>query len=377
MSGKSSRIEYVGSPNVAPPMADPGEPVLVDQIRDEIERDGPITFARFMELALYEPGLGYYAISSDRTTRQGDFLTAPEMHPIFGWTLAGQIEEMWTRLERPETFTVREYGAGSGALGRQLAERLAATGSELAQALVYEPIEVEPRMQTPPPNGPMPGCVIGNELLDALPAHRVRNEGGSIRELMVGWKNGSFVDVPSDPSDERLAKAAALLPPGHSTEVSLATAEWLRRVYDELTRGWVVLIDYGLPESDLLAPSRATGTVRAFRDQHVSSDVLSGVGRQDITYHVNLDALERDAAAAGFDVIGRTNAARFLLGSGLDEVYRDARAEADLAWDTAALLRSSVRRLLDTGGLGGYAVIVLGKAVQREPLLRGLGFRAA
>jgi SAM-dependent MidA family methyltransferase len=365
-------IERVRSALPLPASGDAGKPELVELIRAEITRGGPVSFARFMELALYRPGLGYYATSADRTTRAGDFLTAPEMHPIFGWTLAGQVEEMWQRLGMLTPFTLREHAAGSGALGRQIAERLSAVGSPLAKALDYQPVEIAPRMETPPPSDPMTGCVLANELLDALPTHRVRNDAGQIRELMVGWSDGAFVEVAAEPSDPRLVDAAAGLPAGQSAEISLAQRTWLQRVFAELARGWVVLIDYGLPKRDLFAPSRASGTVRAFRDQHVSSDVLSGVGRQDITYHVNLDALERDALAAGFEVIGRTDAARFLLGSGLDDVYRDAREVADQQWDTAALLRSSVRRLLDTGGLGGYAVIILGKDVDGTMPLRGL-----
>src|SRR5215218_3720764 len=96
----------------APPTDDVGEPALVELIRSEIADRGPITFARFMERALYEPELGYYAASQERPTRAGDFLTAPELHPIFGWTIARQLDEMWHRLDRPARFVLREYGAG-------------------------------------------------------------------------------------------------------------------------------------------------------------------------------------------------------------------------------------------------------------------------
>src|SRR5687767_10217735 len=105
------------SAGIAPPAPTAGEPALVDLIRVEIDRDGPITFARYMERALYEPGLGYYATSAERPTRTGDFLTAPELHPIFGWTVANQIDEMWRRLGEPHDFTLREFGAGNGSFG--------------------------------------------------------------------------------------------------------------------------------------------------------------------------------------------------------------------------------------------------------------------
>ena len=114
------RVEPVRSSVTRPPGDDSGEPRLLEAILAEIDERGPITFARFMERALYEPGLGYYATSRERTTRAGDFLTAPELHPIFGKTVARQVEQMWQRLGRPPGFTVREYGAGRGTLAQAL-----------------------------------------------------------------------------------------------------------------------------------------------------------------------------------------------------------------------------------------------------------------
>jgi SAM-dependent MidA family methyltransferase len=135
-----------------------------------------------------------------------------------------------------------------------------------------------------------------------------------------------------------------------------------------------LLIDYGLRRSQLLAPERATGTIRAFRGQHVSSDVLSGVGRQDITAHVDLDALDSDALEAGFTQLGRTTQASFLMGCGLDEIYRGAKGEADHDWNSALELRSVVRRLLDPQHMGAYTVVGLGMGVSEGPPLRGFGF---
>ncbi|HYM82863.1 MAG TPA: SAM-dependent methyltransferase, partial [Candidatus Dormibacteraeota bacterium] len=132
-------------PSVA---AAPGsDPDLVRQLRAEIERDGPITFARFMEVALYDPSHGYYATSEARPTRAGDFLTAPELDPVFGRLIGRQVTECWERLGRPIDFTVREYGAGRGTLAVTLLEGMRADGSELAGRLRYEPIEVDPTRQ--------------------------------------------------------------------------------------------------------------------------------------------------------------------------------------------------------------------------------------
>ncbi len=363
----------------APPGQDPGEPALVDLIRVEIERDGPITFARFMERALYEPGLGYYATSDSRATRGGDFLTAPELHPIFGWALARQVDEMWSRVGNNPDFVLREFGAGTGALGDSIREGLARDGSALAAALHYEPVEIEGRLPAGRPSSRIIGGVIGNEFLDALPVHRVVKLGGVLRELLVGWEDGRFVDVAGDISDERLRERLERdrveLPEGHRAEICLAMTDWLEEVNRDLERGYVLLLDYGLPQAGLRSAERATGTLRAFRGQHVSSDVLSGAGRQDITAHIDLDALEDGARHAGFEVLGMTTQAEFLMGCGFDDIYQAAKADADQDWQPALLLRSAVRRLLDPGQLGAYAVVILGKGISVEPPLRGLVYR--
>ncbi|MEX2547350.1 MAG: SAM-dependent methyltransferase, partial [Chloroflexota bacterium] len=202
---------------------------------------------------------------------------------------------------------------------------------------------------------------------------------GRLHELYVGWRDGRFVEVPGELSDERIAPRLEVdggeLAEGQRTEVNLRMAEWLARIADDLEHGYVLLIDYGLSGKELRSAARATGTIRAFRGQHVSSDVLGGVGHQDITAHVDLDALDGDARQAGLAVLGRTTQAEFLMGCGFEEIYQDAKKEADRDWESALGLRSAVRRLLDPHHLGGYAVVVLGKGVEESaPALRGLAY---
>lgn len=354
-------------------------PALVELIRSDIERDGPIPFARFMERALYEPGIGYYATTDARPTRDGDFLTAPELHPIFGWAVARQIEEMWERLGEPRDFVLREYGAGTGAFGAAIREGLVRDGTPATESLDYEPIETHGRSGATITAGPMVGCVLGNEFLDALPVHRVVSDRGHLKELLVDWQDGRFVEVAGDLSDPRISenveRNGPRLAEGQRTEVNLASADWLGEVYRDLERGYVLLFDYGLPRDELRGAERVTGTLRAFRGQHVSSDILGGVGRQDITAHVDLDALADDARAVGFSILGTTTQAEFLMGCGFDGVYGRAREGADTDWEPAFLLRSAVRRLLDPLHLGKYAVVVLGKDVEPDPPLRGLSYR--
>jgi SAM-dependent MidA family methyltransferase len=365
--------------SVSPPPADDiGEPALVELIRSEISGGGPITFARFMERALYEPGLGYYATSAARPTRAGDFLTAAELHPIFGWTIARQLHEMWQRLDEPTEFVLREYGAGRGTLAAAITDGLTRIESGLARALRYEAVDVQDGAQPGAPTGPFVGCVLGNEFLDALPVHRVVQAADGPREIYVDWATENFVEVAGPPSDPRIAgrlEGGPMLQVGQQAEISLAIPAWLSMVAQELERGYVLLFDYGLPTAELRSPDRPTGTIRAVRGQHVSSDVLSAVGRQDLTAHVDLDALEADAQTAGLIPLGRTSQAEFLMGAGLEDAYAAAREDADKDWQAALDLRAAMRRLLDPQHMGAYAALAFAKGVSVEPPLAGMSFR--
>jgi SAM-dependent MidA family methyltransferase len=168
-------------------------------------------------------------------------------------------------------------------------------------------------------------------------------------------------------SDGRLtswfADAGVQLVDGQRAEVNLGMLAWLEDLGTQLERGHLIVFDYGARTDQLYSDERLSGTLRAFRDHHVSGDVLFGAGHQDITAHVDFDALERGARAAGFTPIELTRQAEFLLANGLDGIYEAARAEADVDWATAVDLRSAIRRLLDTQALGGYQVATFGKGL--------------
>ena len=212
------------------------------------------------------------------------------------------------------------------------------------------------------------GCAVANEFVDALPVHRVIQLNGELREIHVDWRAEGFVEVAGPLTDPRLAatltEAGAELGEGQRAEVNLEQADWIARVGDSLERGALVVIDYGA--------NGPRDSLRAFREQHVSSDPLQAVGHVDITADVDFDALERQARAAGLDVLGRRRAAEFLLAAGIDDEYQAARSAADADWEAAVALRAAVRRLLDPGALGGYQVAILGRGIEADPPLTGL-----
>jgi SAM-dependent MidA family methyltransferase len=365
---------------------------LSESIRDEIARDGPITFARFMERALYDPERGYYSTAATRPTRAGDFVTAPELHPIFGRTLALQIDEMWRLMGGPYDFVVREFGAGSGALFLAILDGLVRIGSPLSSAIRYEAVDfarqralITDRLRQAgrlghlvpisEHNVPRAGVVMANEFVDALPVHRVILLKGQLREIHVDWRDKEFVEVAGPLTDRRLAawfsESGMELVENQRAEVNLAMLDWVADLAQTFERGYVVTIDYGAGAAELYGPSRATGTIRAFSGQRVSSDVLSEPGTRDITSHVDFDALERQARACGFEICGRRKSSEFLLACGLDDAYQQARTETDDDWDDAMNLRSAIGRLLDSNSLGGYLVSVLAKAAPVDRPLTG------
>jgi SAM-dependent MidA family methyltransferase len=372
------------------------EPQLVDLLRDEIQASGPITFARFMQRALYEPRLGYYTGEAAGPGRGGDFLTAPETHPIFGWAVARQLDELWHLLGEPVPFVVREHGAGSGALAVAILDGLARDSSPLAGAIRYEAVEVDPQRITAfrervsgaghadaldrgSAATAIVGAILANEVLDALPVHRVVARGKTLRELYVDWSGDRFVEHEGGPStprlEERLRDEGITLSDGQRAEISLALDDWMARVAAELDRGVVLLIDYGYPAGELYGPRHAGGTLLAYVRHRAHDDPLRNVGRQDLTAHVDLTAVERAAERAGLQRLGVTTQAEFLVGLGIGELLSAIQSDPSTSIETYLGLRSSVVRLLDPAATGRFAVMAWGRDMPLDARLRGLGFR--
>jgi SAM-dependent MidA family methyltransferase len=373
---------------------------LVARIHVEIARDGPMTFARFMDLALYDPAGGYYRAEAARPGREGDFLTAPETHPIFGAALARAVADAWQRLGRPEPFVVREYGAGTGTLAIAILDGVAREAPDLAARIRYQPIEVEPRRieaigarlasaghggalvaPSSPDASPIDGFVLANEVLDALPTHRVVMRGGVLREVKVDSRDGAFTDIETDPSmpalADRLAAEQVTLAEGQRAEIALAVDPWLAGAAAGMARGVLLLIDYGYPAAELFDPvRRGDGTLRAYLRHRVHADPYLHVGRQDLTAHVDVTAVERAAAAAGLAHLGTTTQAEFLVGLGTERLLQAIQADPATTLEDYLAVRSGLMRLLDPGAMGRFRVMAFGRGwPEGGPPLAGFGFR--
>jgi SAM-dependent MidA family methyltransferase len=357
-----------------------------------------------MEVALYDPEAGYYAAGLAGPGRGGDFLTAPEGHPIFGWAIARHLESVWQALGRPAEFVVREHGAGSGALAAAILEGLRRSRSDLLGAVRYQAIDVAParlsalaeRLATlglgefmePADDRPAAGAILANELLDALPVHRVEGgPGASLLERFVTLAEvGSspptlelgderaLTTVLGPPSTPRLAARLAAegiaLQPGKPAEISLAIDDWLGAATTPLECGVVLLIDYGYPAADLYAPDRGS-TLRAYHGHRVHDDPLVAIGRQDLTAHVDLTAVERAAAAAGLQPLGRTTQARFLADLGAGELLVALQTGPGVTLEAYLEARSALMRMLDPRATGAFAVLAFGRELPAGPTLRG------
>lgn len=355
-------------------------------IRQEIERAGGwISFARYMELALYAPGLGYYMAGARKLGPDGDFVTAPEISALFGQALAHQVREVLAAAGNE----VLEVGAGSGALAAAVLEELDRLDALPARYLM---LELSPELRrrsrdtlaarTPhlmervawlnqlPPS--FCGCVLGNEVLDAMPVALVCNEAGELHERGVALSGENFT-WSMRPLDEALAtRIDRAWFPGESycSEVQSHAQGFIRTLGGVLARGVALFIDYGFPRHEYYHPQRRHGTLRCHYRHHAHDDPFFLPGLQDITSHVDFTAIAEAGVASGLTLLGYANQAQFLINCGLTELM--ARTPPD---DVRAYLplAAQAQKLTSPAEMGElFKVIAFGKDMA-EPLL---GFRS-
>ncbi len=361
--------------------------VLCSQIIAQIDDEGSIEFAEFMDRALYTPGLGYYAAGLRKFGEDGDFITAPELSGVFASCLAQQIRHIKDQLGNYE---ILEVGAGSGALALGLIPALNHLGALPGHYFILETsAELKRRQQRTIarslpqfadrvswldslPGSGFGGVVVANEVLDAMPVQRFRVGDEGLELQYIAMEHGQFktqwqaMDPPTAALLDQRFKGLDL-PVGYESEVNLRAEAWVRSMASFLKAGLILVIDYGFPRHEFYHPQRSEGTLMCHYRHRAHGDPLVLVGLQDITAHVDFTAMAEAAVASGLSVMGYTNQASFLIATGLEEIMvaSDAR-------DTQAHLRltQQVKTLTSPSEMGElFKVMALGCDI--EGPLRG------
>ena len=365
----------------------PGDPALIDLIRDRIRRDGPVTFAWFMEQALYHPVRGYYSSGRCAIGRKGDYFTNVSVGPLFGRLLAAQFAEMWELLGRPGDFTIVEQGAHHGDFAADVLGASREKAPEFFSAVRYcvvEPFPILRERQAETLSDfrekvtwakllsdrePFRGVHFSNELLDAMPVHLITratgDDGWNQRCVVESGDGFGFTTEPiTDPQLRRQIEKIQRLDAGHyETEANLAALDWIENVSRKLIRGYVLTVDYGFPRDEFYAPERTSGTLQC-RAQHCTvASPLDQVGHADITAHVDWTSIAERAEECGLSVHGFADQHHFITGL-LSRLVRDEVAE-----EKEPSARRALQTLLHPELLGTrFQFLALGKDAPRDTL---------
>ena len=368
---------------------------LLDQIRATIAAaGGAISFARFMKLALYAPGLGYYCAGTRKFGAGGDFITAPELSPLFSRALARQCREI---LDGLGGGAILELGAGSGIMAADLLQELQALNTlpesyailELSGELrdrqrqtlaerIPDLLERVVWLDTLPEAGSLRGLVLGNEVLDALPVERFCITPHGPRRLEVAWTDAGLAWREGAEDSAVTAKVAQLeaelgwrLPEGYGSEYAPRLPDWLQAVAEPLAAGALLFIDYGYPRRDYYHPERVTGTLQCHYRHRAHDNPLLLPGLQDITAHVDFSAVAEAAEIAGLAVAGYTAQNHFLFGCGLLELL----TETDPVDTVCYLEQARQVKLLTLPGEMGDRFQAIALTRNLDIPLRGFAFR--
>jgi SAM-dependent MidA family methyltransferase len=374
------------------PMLGEHSRALTEILSERIRTRGPVTFAEFMCECLYHPAHGYYSRAS--AARFGDYYTSVDVHPIFGRLLARQFAEMWRLLGSPRPFVVAESAAGVGRLAGHILDFSARALPEFYAALQYVAVERSSARRAEQAahlanhaaagrvcsaagiRRVIPvGCIFSNELLDALPVHRVVVEHGALLEIFVGFEDGRFVEVrgkPSTPALQQFFEAQGItLEEAHQAEVGLEACDWMESAGGALERGFVLTIDYGHEARILYSEHHDRGTLLAYRNHTVTEHILDAPGDQDLTAHVNFTAIDLWGQRAGLERTGLVTQSQFLVALGRENEFADLYdpGQTEMEKLRARLL---LKNLIHPEGLGEkFQVLIQHKGIA-APQLTGL-----
>jgi SAM-dependent MidA family methyltransferase len=364
-------------------------------LTERIARQGRITFADFMASCLYEPGLGYYTSPGRKVGAEGDFYTSITVHAAFGRVIAREIAQMWRAMESPAVFTLVECGAGNGRLACDIMDFLAEHEEEMYSGLKLVLVEQEPSLESAQRemlaahsgriawlspaefasgNFTFSGCLYSNELIDALPTHRVVMTSEGLKELYVTGADGGFAEEVGEPStpelEEYLKRVDVELHPGQQAEINLNAPQWLASASRALRSGFILTIDYGYTAPDLYTPRRKLGTLLCYYRHQIEENPFLRPGLQDITAHVDFTTLMKCGEELGMrnDWFGEQY--RFLLSTGIieeiEEIERSSRSEEE-----KLRLRLTLKKLImPEGGMGDtFKVLIQSRGVAAPKLL--------
>ena len=369
----------------------------VDQeIRDLIQENGRITFARFMQACLYSPSGGFYSARGNRISAH--FGTSSKSHPAFGALIARQLEQMWHLLGDPPVFHVIEVGSGDGVLAQSIVDACWRMAPRFAQALYYLAADYEPGwLQSPDhtfdwANGTgdwisssrqdaglgirrvkteglrafrnIVGCILCNELIDNFPVHRFAIQGGRVKEVLFTSVGGNLTEVLDEPSSPRIEKRLTglglSLTEGYRGEVNLAIEDWTGQLSKALDRGFILTIDYGQQAAALYSPQNAQGTLVCYNRHVVSNDPYQRLGQQDITSQVDFTFLMQIGERHGLATVGYAQQSRFLTNLGFSS-FLDALEMQGLSAARTALSRMAMMTLVDSNEYGDFKVLAQAK----------------
>lgn len=377
-------------------------PILSEIIYQRIKETAKkrITFAEYMDLALYHPQQGYYATEAVNIGKQGDFITSPHWGPDFGELLAEQFREIWQILKKPRPFTLVEMGAGQGILAANILSYLQKQDEDLWEVLEYVIIEKSAAMQGEQKqrlntdkvkwrtwdeieDKSLTGCFFSNELIDALPVHQVLVEDKQLQEIYVTANRLNnnekseikFVETSEELSTKKIAEYFQLIEidllsdiykEGYRSEVNLAALTWLETVAKKLQRGYILTIDYGYAAERYYHPNRREGTLQCYYQHRRHNDPYWNLGLQDITAHVNFTALEKHGNLLGLKNVGFTQQGLFLMALGLGDKLNQLSSNSGLSISEVLTRREALHSLMDPMGLGGFGVLVQSKGLNVE-----------
>jgi SAM-dependent MidA family methyltransferase len=363
---------------------------LEQKIIERIKREGPLTFETFMEMALYEPTLGYYATDSVEIGKGGDFYTSQHVHAIFGSMIGKQIKEMWQIMGKPQNFITVEPGAGSGHLCKDILEYL--NKESLLDFITYVIIEINPFLQKKQRAllenysdkvswasslrdlGKVRGCIISNELLDSFPVHMIAIEG-DLKEIYVTADKNNLNELKGHPKSDALIdyinEFSLELPEGYRTEINLRIKDWLSSVHDILEEGFIFTIDYGYPSWNYYSPERNRGTLLCYHKHQTTENPYINVGEQDMTAHVNFSSLKKWGEEFGFKTLGFCHQGTYLVSLGIDEMIQELLAkQKEYLFEVA-----KIKKLILPGTMGETHKVIIQYKGKEHPELRGFSIK--